>query len=104
MTKERKLAIKMWQEIVKNLKKKKIAARLKIYNRFNVVSYKEKFCKIHNLKWRSDCYFCQYCKTCLSCPLKNCLSEYFAVVNEHSIEAAEKILNTLCGGANGNKQ
>lgn len=35
--------------------------------------------------------------------IKNCLSEYFAVVNEHSIEAAEKILNTLCGGANGNK-
>ena len=103
MTRERKLAIKMWQEIVKHLKKKKIAAQFKIYKKFDVMSYKEKFCKKHGLKWRSNCYFCQYFKTCIDCPLKNCLSEYYAVVNEHSVEAAEKILNTLSGGANGNK-
>lgn len=103
MTRERKLAIKMWQEIVKNLKKKKIAAQFKIYKSFNVMSYKETFCKRHNLKWRNNCYLCQYCKTCLDCPLKNCLSEYYAVINEYDIKAAEKILNTLCGGANGNK-
>ena len=50
MTKERKLAIEMWQEIVDKCK-----AGDKL---FNLVIFKMLFCKKHNLDWVNDCYFC----------------------------------------------
>ena len=41
MTKERKLAIQMWQEI---------ANKCKARDDFNLVEFKKEFCKEHNLR------------------------------------------------------
>lgn len=57
MTKERRLAIEMWEQIVDALddgKHGKYCARPIVSN------IKEAFCEEHNLKWKADCWFCQY--------------------------------------------
>ena len=89
MTRERKLAIQMWQEIVD---------KCKAGDNFSVVMLKMEFCKKHNLHWLNDCYFCQYCDSCSSCPLGSCELIYPKVCLEHDVASAEIILNALCGG------
>ena len=50
MTKERRLAIKMWQEIVDMLEIENI----------NVNEMKKDFCRNNNIRWENSCWFCQY--------------------------------------------
>lgn len=47
MTKERKLAIQMWEEIAQQ-------------HPDSVYEYKDSFCKEHDLDWQNDCWLCQY--------------------------------------------
>ena len=90
MTRERKFAIQMWQEIVD---------KCKASNDFNVVKFKKEFCKEHNLHWINNCYFCQYCRPCsLRCPLIDCKPIYSEVVYRKDMTSAEIILNVLRGG------
>lgn len=62
MTKERRLAILMWEEI---------ARRLESFpdENVDVLEVKRDFCAKHGLKWRCDCWFCEYMKQCKKCPL-----------------------------------
>ena len=57
MTKERKLAIQMWEQIVEALEQGKHDTK---YARPIAQVIKEAFCEEHNLKWKCDCWFCQY--------------------------------------------
>lgn len=50
MTKERRLAIEMWEYIRDHLTD----------IGFSLFDFKEKFCEEHNLDWQNDCWFCQY--------------------------------------------
>ena len=88
MTKERRLAIQMWQEIVD---------KCRSGEHFNVARFKDVFCKKHNLNWLSDCYFCQYCRACSQCPLGSCMLIYPKICIEHDVSLATEILNTLKG-------
>ena len=54
MTKERKLAIQMWEQIVTEIKNGALRSGVAI-DRF-----KTRFCEEHNLQWKCDCWFCQY--------------------------------------------
>ena len=92
MTKQRRLAIQMWQEIVEELKKGDKS--------FNLVIFKMLFCKKYNLDWVNDCYFCQYSKSCTRCPISDCMSVYTKASHKHDVTSAEIILNALRGGAN----
>jgi len=47
MTKERRLAIQMWEEIAQR-------------DPDSVNLYKKDFCCKHDLDWKNDCWFCQY--------------------------------------------
>lgn len=47
MTKERRLAIQMWEEIAEQQPS-------------SISVYKKGFCKEHYLNWRNECWFCQY--------------------------------------------
>ena len=57
MTKERKLAIQMWEQIVGALEQGKHDTK---YARPIAQVIKEAFCEEHNLQWKCDCWFCQY--------------------------------------------
>ena len=87
MTKERKLAIQMWEEIVD-----KCRAR----DDFSVIQFKDKFCKENNLNWVNSCYYCQY-YPCSKCPLYNCMSIYSRACALRDVASAETILNALKG-------
>lgn len=50
MTKERRLAIKMWQEIVDILE----------IGNIDLNAQKHRFCVNNNIYWENDCWFCQY--------------------------------------------
>lgn len=50
MTKERRLAIKIWQEIVDMLEIRNI----------DVNEQKDYFCKVNDIRWENNCWFCQY--------------------------------------------
>ena len=92
MTKERRFAIQMWEEIVD---------KCKSGEHFNVSRFKEDFCKEHNLNWALNCYFCQYFECFTTCPLNNCSSLYDNVRDKHDTTSAELILNSIKGYANG---
>lgn len=47
MTKERRLAIQMWEEILQKQPR-------------YIVVYKDGFCGEHALNWQHSCWFCQY--------------------------------------------
>lgn len=92
MTKERKLAIQMWEEIVD---------KCRSGEDFNLVDYKTDFCNKHDLKWRGNCYFCNYFDPCSKCPLDDiCSSVYCKVSTKHDVTSAEIILTALRGGTN----
>lgn len=57
MTKERRLAIEMWEQIVEALEQGKHDKR---YARPIASVIKDEFCEAHNLKWKCNCWFCQY--------------------------------------------
>ena len=51
MTRERRLAIELWKQIVKTCEKSSIV---------DIPGIKESFCTKHQLKWKNNCWFCQY--------------------------------------------
>jgi len=55
MTKERKLAIKMWKQIRKGIKFKRY-----FFGMISIEYLKSDFCIKHNLNWFHQCWFCQY--------------------------------------------
>ena len=98
MTKERKLAIQMWQEI-----KNEIANNPNFSNR-DIVNYKNEFCAKHNLFWGDGCWFCQYIPNCWQCPLRTCsYSSVFHITctswinKEIRLEACDIIIAALEG-------
>lgn len=56
MTKERRLAIEMWEKIVGELEKKNEAES----TCYIICDTKRDFCLSNNLHWENDCWFCQY--------------------------------------------
>lgn len=52
MTKERRLAIEMWEQIAEHLEEPG----------FDVHAFKDRFCREHNLHWEFQCWFCQYAR------------------------------------------
>lgn len=94
MTKERRLAVQMWQEIGEAIEKNK--------ERCSVHDYKRMFCQKHNLKWRNDCYLCHYFRgQCKKCPIffKSKLvcgekySLYYWVFSRNPVFAAQSALD-----------
>lgn len=90
MTKERRLAIEMWERIIVGIKMGTLRSGLAV-DRF-----KSTFCEEHNLNWQHDCWFCQYVRhdyranlpsredieihsnNCYECPLYKYLSTQIA--------------------------
>jgi hypothetical protein len=76
MTKERKLAIQMWEEIKDAIIK---AKRVSDIGNSTLIRLKAMFCFSHNLDWRFDCWLCQYVRYydkvhgegCQRCPLSS---------------------------------
>ena len=92
MTKQRRFAIQMWQEIVD---------KCKAGDDFYLGDYKADFCKKHGLDWLNNCYFCNYFDLCLKCPLDaKCVQVYREVAFKHDVKSAETILNVLKGVKN----
>lgn len=103
MTRERKLAIQMWQEI------KDIIIHYPYMTAGNIQHYKAEFCVKHNLVWTCDCWFCQYIPNCRYCPLWSCAglgsgadslynvaSDIYAD-KEKRLDACDKIIAALKG-------
>lgn len=61
MTRERKLAIKMWEEI---------ANVLEIKYSINMADYVARFCEEEGVDWGGDWYMCHYMTSCSKCPIK----------------------------------
>lgn len=57
MTKERRLAIEMWEQIVKALENGEHDSS---FGDSEAVPIKSRFCHEHNLDWKCECWFCQY--------------------------------------------
>lgn len=62
MTRQRKLAIQMWEEI---------ALALEIKGSINMADYKARFCEEEGVDWGGDCYMCHYIPSCSKCPIKD---------------------------------
>ena len=107
MTKERKLAIKMWLEV-----KERIPGWCEQYNGDIVCVlkwFKSDFCFRNKLRWDNNCWFCQYtCSECNRCPLKSCeytdastawsrLANEWVTV-EGKLQAVDEIIAALRGG------
>lgn len=101
MTKERKLAIQMWEGIKAKLPKWYKTRDVTISER--VIHYKRDFCVKHDLPWIAHCWFCAYIKFCRDCPLKSCENGvYRSLVDGSSplqvkIRACEYIISALKG-------
>ena len=113
MTRERKLAIQMWEEVKKQLPEwgHEPVVELK--------TYKMDFCFFHGLDWKFDCWFCQYVREhsriitwdkdqeCVKCPLQSCdhmnpLTAWARIVNgdtslETKLQACDDIIAALKG-------
>ena len=101
MTRERKLAIQMWEEVKRQLPgwNYEIAVMLK--------TLKDNFCFHNGLSWKWDCWFCQYVHNCEKCPLQSCdhrnpLTAWGRIVDEESslesrIAACDEIIAALKG-------
>ena len=50
MTRERRLAIEMWERIAEHIGDPD----------FGIYKFKRRFCVEHNVCWESNCWFCQY--------------------------------------------
>ena len=100
MTKERKLAIQMWEEVKE---------RLPIWQKTcysiseQIIRYKRDFCIKYDLPWIANCWFCAYIKFCRDCPLRNCREgAYRSIVDDNfplqfKIRACEYIISALKG-------
>lgn len=76
MTKERRLAIQMWEEIRAHIRD---VSRPSLVNELFIQRIKTRFVIEHNLYWKHECWFCQYVRYrdyvhgegCQRCPLSN---------------------------------
>lgn len=120
MTKERKLAVEMWEIIRQAIENNKHLIHS------DISEIKKKFCKEHHLEWVSGCWFCTYVrksvlsrgrrKGCNACPIARfddplgiffgCDKDslYAIVLNhrnnfsiEERLEACDKIIKALEG-------
>ena len=101
MTKERKLAVLMWKQIVDILKSEK-----DVNANFFIPAFKRKFCEKHDLHWALDCWLCNYVNRsdnfsdgCEKCPLKTCIGteSLYGRAYDGDVSAAEEILAVLEG-------
>jgi hypothetical protein len=101
MTRERRLAIQMWEEIKEFIQESP---------ELPVSDFKDTFCFEHGLSWGCSCWFCQYIKYCCDCPIQGCILSggipegsnlYTLAVRgetlEERIEACDKIILALKG-------
>ena len=107
MTRERKLAIQMWEEVKKRLPE--WYAESQGYVVADLKCFKTDFCDKNNLYWKYDCWFCQYFRVeCDKCPLQSCnhenpLTAWYRIVDEVTsletkIAACDEIIMALKGG------
>ena len=128
MTKERRLAIEMWERIVKELENEKRY----VLPTDTIGDIKADVCKSNNLHWKYNCWFCQYMRYdyrylpsrehipqesngCQNCPLykehedmlydDECgcthrVKTLWNRVTDGDVSAAKRILELLKGGHN----
>ena len=119
MTRERRLAIQMWEEIKYAIIK---AKRIKDINHEFVSQFKYAFCSAHEVSWMWGCWFCQYVRYrddlhgegCQRCPLSDghrgaivgydsgcCKNAYYRVLHARyrktRLEACDEIILALNG-------
>lgn len=119
MTKERRLAIQMWEEIKKAIID---AKRPSDIDCCTVTKLKHKFCVINELNWMHGCWFCKYVRYhdkihgegCQRCPLSDghkgaiigydsgCLrNAYYRVIHTRTrkakLKACDEIIRILNG-------
>ena len=76
MTKERRLAIQMWEEIRAHIRD---VPKLSFVDLWRVADWKRQFCLEHELSWMHNCWLCQYVRYrdtlhgegCQRCPLSD---------------------------------
>ena len=127
MTKERRLAIEIWEQIVRELENENRKAELFVV----VNNVKRVYCLSNNLNWKHNCWFCQYVRRdyrpmksrediskwsngCQKCPLYKekadilddgdcgCTTRentlWKQVVDDGDVSAAKRIVELLKGG------
>lgn len=119
MTRERKLAIQMWEEIKKAIID---AKRPSDIDCSTITELKFKFCVINELNWQHGCWFCKYVRYhdnihgegCQRCPLSDghkgaiigydsgcCENAYNRVLNARQrktkLKACDEIIRILNG-------
>lgn len=110
MTKERRLAAQMWEEISEKI------LNGEINDIEQLVKYKESFCAEYGFSYWADCYLCEYYMFCLSCPLSKAYgggcgsspqnpyyilheeSSRYAYAKEYFAHEAKKIASIIKGG------
>ena len=106
MTKERRLAIRMWEEVKEQLHE---WYKEHPYDIVHFLCYfKSDFCRQNELTWLNDCWFCQYICACDKCPLRSCDYHNFATAwvrivggwtsLETKLQACDEIITALKGG------
>lgn len=105
MTKERRLAIKMWEGVRERLPEWYEDDRIIVDC---LKDFKLDFCFENNLHWQFECWFCQYTRfKCNKCPLRSCdykepTTAWARIVNENisletKLQAVDEIIATLKG-------
>lgn len=102
MTRERKLAIQMWEEVKKQLPGWGYEPVVELK------TLKDNFCLQNGLTWKWDCWFCQYFRgNCGKCPLQSCdhknpLTAWYRIISnntslETKLQAVDEIIAALKG-------
>lgn len=106
MTRERKLAIQMWEDI------KRLLPEWVKLDPDDIVTflrnYKERFCEQNGLRWLYNCWLCQYFRDdCAKCPLHSCdchnlATAWARIVDENTslktkLQAVDDIIAALKG-------
>lgn len=114
MTKERRWAIQMWEQI------KELLPEWYISNKFTVsekmLMFKYQFCCDKKVHWKNNCWLCQYARipycNCERCPLETCgymnngkASPWQVVMDYHyslelKLRACDTIITALKGAVN----
>ncbi len=122
MTKERRLAIQMWDEVRAHIRD---AKRIALLSPEFIRKLKHRFVREHELNWAQDSWFCQYVRYrdathgtgCQRCPLsdgsRNAINGYDSGCNHNAyykalygktikirLKACDEIIATLKGVSN----
>lgn len=76
MTRERRLAIQMWEEIADKVESLPNVLDNGKDHFILVQNMKHDFCEKHGLNWCNRCWFCQYIRDCRKCPISETYSGY----------------------------